>query len=225
MVAILKEYGDTGTYRAAKHLLVRGLNYFKDQTKLASENTEAGVTNAYFNRDERFAYVKQILLPKILESLEAKQNAGVNTEEQVAQLKAARILSNEASINKLYKELYKQDAAQYDLENKEAESMQDQIIDASEVNHKNNLTAEVKDFLNNITFKRADGKDQIVSFGYAYVTALELFSGLDSSLSSEQIITELAKRQKALGNKTGSPAHAVIEHSKRLSKKFYYFRN
>ena len=216
--SILKEYGDTGTYRAAKHLLVRGLNYFKDQTKLASENTEAGVTNAYFNRDERFAYVKQILLPKILESLEAKQNAGVNTEEQVAQLKAARILSNEASINKLYKELYKQDAAQYDLENKEAESMQDQIIDASEVNHKNNLTAEVKDFLNNITFKRADGKDQIVSFGYAYVTALELFSGLDSSLSSEQIITELAKRQKALGNKTGSPAHAVIEALKDLVK-------
>ena len=213
-IEINKEYGNTDVYRASKHLLIRSLGSLLAKTDQASTVDEAGnVSNVFFNRDERFAYVKEQVLP----ALKAKYaNIKNPTEEQVVIKIALDKLTSGRTADRLYKELYSQKAAEFELESKEAESMQDQIIDASEINHKNNLSSEVRDFLNNITYTKADGTKETVSYNYAYFTALQLLSGLDSSLDTDAMLRELASREKKLGHKPGSPGSSIIQAIKGL---------
>ena len=213
-IDINKEYGNTDVYRASKHLLVRSLGSLLAKTDQTSTVDEAGnVSNVFFNRDERFAYVKDQVLP----ALKAKYaNIKNPTEEQIVLRVALDKLTSGRTADRLYKELYNQKAAEFELESKEAESMQDQIIDASEINHKNNLSSEVRDFLNNITYTKADGTKETVSYNYAYFTALQLLSGLDSSLDTDAMLREIASREKELSHKPGSPGSTIIQAIKGL---------
>ena len=124
-IEINKEYGNTDVYRASKHLLIRSLGSLLAKTDQASTVDEAGnVSNVFFNRDERFAYVKEQVLP----ALKAKYaNIKNPTEEQVVIKIALDKLTSGRTADRLYKELYSQKAAEFELESKEAESMQNTV--------------------------------------------------------------------------------------------------
>ena len=55
-----------------------------------------------------------------------------------------------------------------------------------------------------------------MSYNYAYFTALQLLSGLDSSLDTDAMLREIASREKELSHKPGSPGSAIIQAIKGL---------
>ena len=211
-VQILKEYGNTDTFRAAKHLLTNGLAEYLDMTNESSVVEGDAVSNVFFNRDERFAFFKEEYLQEEIADLEDIQD---RSPAEDALLKAAKILQDDKIANALYKDMYSASAEKYELEEK-TESMQDQIIEAYEINHQNNLTSEVRDFLNNITYTKADGTVATVSQKFSYFVALQLLSGQDTMASSADFIQALTKRQTDLGYRPGTPGHAVVESIKNI---------
>jgi hypothetical protein len=98
----------------------------------------------------------------------------------------------------------------------QSESMQDQIIEAYEINHKSNLTAEVNDFLNNITYARPDGTVATVQQSFAYFVALQLLSGQNTTLSTAEFLRNLTDRQNDLGYKPNTPGDAVVQAIKNV---------
>ena len=209
---IIEDFGSTDTYRAAKHLITSGLAEYLEMTEEQSAVEGDVVTNIAFNRDERFTYFKEDYLGEEVADLESIQD---RTQEEDVLLKAAKLLQDERVANRLYKDMYQMDAKKFTLD-EQSESMQDQIIEAYEINHKSNLTAEVNDFLNNITYARPDGTVATVQQSFAYVVALQLLSGQNTTLSSAEFLRSLTERQNDLGYKPNTPGDAVVQAIKNV---------